>query len=372
MEAHPVPQNVTSFEFHLVGDMTLKQFGYLAGGVGMAYIIFITIGTKAPFLAWPFILIFAMSGVAFAFLPISDRPLDHWVTAFFRAIFQPTQRLWKANLSNPENFFKDRLLLYVNSHPQDFGTSEPLTSHSPNLSSISQQAPKTQMLVSLPFKAPTPQPILPVTPAAPPAPKPEIPTAKELEQTVEFAKKAQNVQSEIVETEHRLEQIKAQAAGVGANPKDFADDFQKVLSELQNLTQEASNISHQMAVLSKTPPASTTVGPSVRVVTPVAKKPIVTNLVLTSTPNVINGIVTDTQNNYLEGVIVVTHDRQGLPVRALKSNKLGQFVAATPLPNGNYTITLEKDNLLFETIQVDLTGKVMSPILIASRGGTNV
>ena len=33
METHPVPQNISSYEFRLVGDMTLKQFLYLAGGI---------------------------------------------------------------------------------------------------------------------------------------------------------------------------------------------------------------------------------------------------------------------------------------------------------------------------------------------------
>ncbi|EKD47460.1 MAG: hypothetical protein ACD_66C00049G0001, partial [uncultured bacterium] len=28
MEQHPVPQNVTGFQFKLIGDITLKQFAY--------------------------------------------------------------------------------------------------------------------------------------------------------------------------------------------------------------------------------------------------------------------------------------------------------------------------------------------------------
>jgi hypothetical protein len=86
-------------------------------------------------------------------------------------------------------------------------------------------------------------------------------------------------------------------------------------------------------------------------------------------PNIINGIVTDAVNNYLEGVIVVTHDKQGLPVRALKTNKLGQFVAATPLPNGVYTLSLEKDNLIFDSVSISLDGKIMAPIVVAARKG---
>ncbi|KKR52786.1 MAG: hypothetical protein UT88_C0021G0001, partial [Candidatus Woesebacteria bacterium GW2011_GWD2_40_19] len=32
MEQHPIPQNISSYQFRLVGDMTLKQFFQLAGG----------------------------------------------------------------------------------------------------------------------------------------------------------------------------------------------------------------------------------------------------------------------------------------------------------------------------------------------------
>lgn len=88
---------------------------------------------------------------------------------------------------------------------------------------------------------------------------------------------------------------------------------------------------------------------------------------LTSFPNIINGIITDSQGNYIEGAIVVAHDRQGLPVRALKSNKLGQFVAATPLPTGEYAIVVEKDNLKFDKVGIELKNEILPPILVAAK-----
>src|SRR3989344_4515507 len=67
MEAHPVPQNVTSFEFRLIGDMTLKQFIYLCIGAGTAYIFFVFLAIPAPFLAWPVIVISSFLGLVFVF-----------------------------------------------------------------------------------------------------------------------------------------------------------------------------------------------------------------------------------------------------------------------------------------------------------------
>src|SRR5438045_3308890 len=40
MENHPIPQDVTGFQFKLIGEMTVKQFAYLAGGVVLAWVTF--------------------------------------------------------------------------------------------------------------------------------------------------------------------------------------------------------------------------------------------------------------------------------------------------------------------------------------------
>ena len=76
MEQHPVPQNVTTFQFRLVGDMTLKQFGYLSGGLILGYVAY-----KLPlpfFFTWPLTAIFGLGGFGFAFIPVEQRPMDVW------------------------------------------------------------------------------------------------------------------------------------------------------------------------------------------------------------------------------------------------------------------------------------------------------
>ena len=102
MIEHPVPQNVTSYEFHLVGNMTLKQFLELAAGVLIAIGIY---GSNLyPIIKWPLVGLFVLAGVAFAFLPINERPLDAWFLAFIRAIYNPTKYFWKRNSLKPEVF----------------------------------------------------------------------------------------------------------------------------------------------------------------------------------------------------------------------------------------------------------------------------
>ncbi|KKQ66898.1 MAG: hypothetical protein US86_C0002G0015 [Candidatus Daviesbacteria bacterium GW2011_GWA2_38_24] len=348
MDAHSVPQNVTSFQFKLIGDMTLKQFTYLGSGVGVAYIAFVLMAQPFPIIAWPIIILSSAIGAAFAFLPINERPLDHWVGAYFQAVFSPTKRAWKHKKVKTENVtFKNRLPIYM----------ETLKSEIP-----------------LPAKTPQP-PVIP--PQTPPNPlntqNPQSQTthqSEDLKELVDTAREAQIIQSRIIETEHELNAIKAEASTPGVDTAVFAQRFQLVLDKLQKLTTQANEVSAQINALEPVPQPMAK--PKVQVVT-MPKKQVASSFSLTSTPNVISGIVTDAQNNYIEGVIVVTHDKEGLPVRALKTNKLGQFITATPLPNGTYTLTLEKENLVFDDIRIDLDGTLLSPVRIAAKpnlGGT--
>lgn len=413
-QVHPIPQNVTNFEFHLVGDMTLKQFAYLAAGVGFAFLIFTTLSTSQPVIAWPIIVISSLLGMAFAFLPIQERPLDHWVAAFFRAIFKPTFLKFSSKIIRAEDpLFNSRLNHYIRTYkyvqakqhavlgnpnllptalsspastPQPVNPEAlqkkqnfiekfkagqtsfvPLTTTGP----LPQEQPVKSIPVPLPA-APTPLPDLNLTVNAPHSPAPPEPKPKatpepeslntqDLKKTVELAKEAQETQQEIVKIENALTQIKHKAAAPGVDPKTYIEEFEDLLTRLQKLNEKASKTAKELAEVSKEPPKPI----SPETVTVKAKS--IPTLKLTSFPNVLSGIVTDSKGNYIEGAIVVAHDKQGLPVRALKSNKLGQFVAATPLPNGDYSIAVEKDDLVFDKVMIELKNEVSPPILVAAK-----
>ena len=93
MENHPIPQDITGFEFKLVGDMTLKQFAYVAAGAILAWVIYIL--PIFVFIKIPLALICVALGVAFAFLPVEGRPLDVMIRNFIKAVFSPTQYLYQ-------------------------------------------------------------------------------------------------------------------------------------------------------------------------------------------------------------------------------------------------------------------------------------
>jgi len=334
MEQHPIPQNVTSFQFRLVGDMTLRQFLYLAAGAVIAYLLFVFLSPVYPLVAWPLIIISALLGTAFAFLPIGSRPLDYWLGAFLKAIYSPTKRIWKKNGQTYKDhaLFNSRLNLYL-----------------ANLQPTSQ--------IKQPITRPFPK--SPATP--PPAP---LPTKDELGKTVDLARQAQNLQLKIIQNERTLNQIKSDAQKTTSIPVDYSQQVNRIIADLNTLVSQASQIRQQMDQVTK-PELVTTARETVKVVVPAKTKQ--TQLALTTFPNVISGIVKDSSSNYLDGCIAVIYDKEGLPVRALKTNKLGQFTGSTPLPNGTYVLALEKDNYTFDVLQMELAGQVLPPLQIMAK-----
>ncbi len=83
---------------------------------------------------------------------------------------------------------------------------------------------------------------------------------------------------------------------------------------------------------------------------------------LTDKPNILSGLVTDEKGSPIESAVLVVRDESGIPVRALKTNKLGQFLSATPLSSGSYTIEAESDLASFKPVSIHLTGQILAPI----------
>lgn len=82
MEQHAIPQQISSYEFKLVGDMTLKQFLKAAVGIVLAFLI--NASHLIFFLKWPLMIICAGGGLMLAFVPFQDRPLDVWIKSFLK------------------------------------------------------------------------------------------------------------------------------------------------------------------------------------------------------------------------------------------------------------------------------------------------
>lgn len=344
MEQHPVPQNVTTFQFRLIGDMTIKQFGFLAGGAILGYICY-----KLPlpfFFTYPLAAISVMTGVGFAFVPIEDRPMDVWVLSFFKSAYRPTQYLW---MINPI-------------------TTKPTPTLPPSSAGLSSEA-LAKGEASTKAEPPASNPVVkhqdPIIsqPAANPPPPPPPPRSTKTEADVT----------------RLTEQLKVMQGEMQSKSLTEARvvELQKQLTELLN---EKSHLQNELISLKKhstlIPPTAPPVG-SAQAVNPSQTIKVVSQdraagaglPHFTNHPNIITGIVKDTDNNLLPGVLVTVRDAQDVPLRALKTNKLGQFAASTPLINGIYLVEVEdpRSRYIFDRAQLTLNGTVVPTIEIIAK-----
>lgn len=112
MEQHPIPRQITTFEFKLIGFMTLKQFLYLVIFVPLGFIVFRLF--PIPILNILLALILVIFGLALAFFPINDRPLEIWVRNFIKRLSSPTQYFFHKH--NPPIKIFDQLYFISDPH----------------------------------------------------------------------------------------------------------------------------------------------------------------------------------------------------------------------------------------------------------------
>ncbi len=165
MDLHPIPRQITTFEFKLIGFMTVRQFGYvlLAGVAG--YLLFLAIPIKFVNI-FVGVLVFSI-GPLFAFVPINDRPLDVFVRNLTRRLNSPTQYVFHKQNSPlrifEELFFdaephvvlahvdsRDKLAAYLDAKNKGVNAESP-GSHHARIQALFQKKP----LVAPP-KTPTP------------------------------------------------------------------------------------------------------------------------------------------------------------------------------------------------------------------------
>ena len=108
MEQHSIPRQITSFEFKLIGFMTLKQFLYLVIFGPLGYIVYVIF--PIPLLNILLGIAVGAFGVALAFIPINDRPLEVWIRNVWKRLTSPTQYMYHKH-NSPISVFQN--LYYV-------------------------------------------------------------------------------------------------------------------------------------------------------------------------------------------------------------------------------------------------------------------
>jgi hypothetical protein len=336
MEAeHPIPQEVSTYQFKLVGDMTIQQFMQVAAGAIVSLVIYST--NMAGYVKWPLIIISFLIGVAFAFFPIEDRPLSKWLVLFVKAIYSPTVYVWNKNAVKHVFFAPETdIPLIKGAVPLPQGTNQtakladnkPLESNTPSDELGKLEAKEQEFLnkVNKEFTSPKDQPIIKTSPTSVTANNIiNSNVAKDVSVPGSQATKINNMQT--APSKPQSGDIFSSQSNVGGQVSPSATQ------NLQNA--QAATFSPEAA-----PPSPPT------------------------RPNVVVGQTLDTSGKIIDGAILEIKDSVGRSVRALRTNRLGHFMIVTPLSDGKFQITTEKEGYKFEPVTITLENRVVPPIVI--------
>ncbi len=393
---HPIPQDITGFQFKLIGSMTIKQFAYVAGGVVIAWILYVL--PLFIFIKIPLVLACAGIGAAFAFLPVQGRPLDAMIVNFFKAVFAPTQFVYlkpeetisDQDKSKISEFNKKRLSIAEMSEKQlreflenlpkggntldkkemvFFQSLNEYNQAAPSQSSPSYVAEHAYANKSAPQQSQqtqtTPQPKLTPSPDAVGQNEDLKKTAALLEKELREAKANEASQTKVDSQEYLMAHQKV--LELQKNLNDLLFQKQQLETKLMDLQKTMENQGKKVYSPSTVSQEALKETKFVRTVPQNMTKSV--GLPSTSEfPNIISGIVKDPRGNPLSNILVEVKDQQGNAVRAFKTNALGQFASATPLANGAYTIEFEdpREQNRFDSVAFETKGEVLLPIEVIS------
>lgn len=319
MEQHAIPQQISSYQFRLVGDMTLKQFFQLAGGALIGLLFYAS--PLPPIVKWPFIVFFGLLGVALAFLPFEERPLEVWVVSFLKAVYLPTIFEWKKS-SSEIKYFQDE----TNNLP-GVETSQPSTLPTTSFSKLDIAEGNFLSSLGKIFSLPSVTPTNIISTPTQSTPTPKVPMGIPTNIPVSFAKPSYVT----VEEKPVAPTTPASTFSTsGVAPTIAASDTG--ISQAAQFSVEAA------------PPYSPTI------------------------PNTVTGQILDHEGKIVSGAIMEIRDAMNRPVRALKSNMLGHFMIVTPLMPGKYQILTEKEGLDFIPVSFEANNIIIPPIAIRAKG----
>ncbi|MBD3329096.1 hypothetical protein GF357_01225 [Candidatus Dojkabacteria bacterium] len=98
MKQHPIPQNILDIEFKLFSKFTVREFVYIAAGIGVGgiFLYLFADGSLPGMIGIPLFIFFSGVGLFMGLVPINDQKADVYVKNFIKAITQPTLRIWKS------------------------------------------------------------------------------------------------------------------------------------------------------------------------------------------------------------------------------------------------------------------------------------
>ena len=390
MRQHPIPQDITNYKFHLIGSMTLKQFGELAAGVIVAVIIYST--NLIGIVKWGLILFVVGLSALIAFVPIEERPLDHWIITFFKNLWRPTKFFWKRKNEIPDfmNYKIHQINQEFNSPEVDFNPARKQRIHE-YLSSIPKNGEqlddwdkaenqKIGQLISsfdevevddedveiVPEKKEKPNLKTRVRNLKAPSrlnPEQNIDIPEIQEQTnldKELNLDLTPKQNQIIENQNYTEEenglnIPETEIKESLEKQNFAKDTEEIIvQDSENEQIQTENEESELAMDENL--SQELVASKINQNLPIPTRPDV--------PNKLAGMVFNQAGEIISNALIEIKNEQGQSNRIVKSNQFGQFFIKTPLENGKYKIHIENSDYQFEPFDLELKGKIIPPIEI--------
>lgn len=403
MKSHPVPQNIMDVEFKLFGELTIRQFGYVAGGALAAfvcYVVFADIGL----VRWPLVVFFGILGIMLAVFKVNDRPFEIWLANFIFALFTSQRSIWKKSAKTPE------ILRSININSTSKGSTAGYINRSP-LSSVylptdeaveniskedKEEADRLSQIDSLwgtdtqiKSVSPVPQvranipkvevkPVESLNISSEPAIK--IPEVKEVKDVVKSEKKEvkqiarlelDDILPEKVSREDMLEKmdektgvdtpiipveepiVKNKVANVVESTSDsLVVKNSEYVDTLKTQLEEQNKIINSLR--SKASESKVVMGTKEIIIDPNKKNEAEKQS--DNKFNYVSGYVKEKSGKGLSNVTIIIKDSKFRPVRATRTNNLGAFNITTPLPNGDFSIEAVRSGMNFESQDFSLDG----------------
>jgi hypothetical protein len=410
--------------------MTIKQFAFLAGGAIIAYLAY---KLPLPFfITWPLAIFSALLGFGLAFVPVEERPMDVWILSFLKNTYNPTLFIWQQHISETKkpptinpipmavhpvaaikpqtgdihatpqetrsavvtqrpdfisvalNSFFARISSFFSRQQQSFsGMGNHARTPSGPATMISTHK-ETTLLDNLKIALNKQQEAnrkIPASSHAAPVEAGRMPIANQSE--FEIQQEARDISPEtkvhIQDEPSRIKKLEDEILSLSSNLAAQKENqhIDALKHQLETLLAEKTHMSEELEKLKKTTstqrsgPVYSAKIPSSSTVHFASPAPQSNSGVprLTTFQNVATGIIKDSNGNMLPGILVTIKDQEGVPLRALKTNKLGQFAASTPLQPGEYIIEIEdpRNQFAFEKAKIVINNTILPAVEIIAK-----
>ncbi len=312
MDQHPVPRQITTFEFKLIGFFTVKQFIYIIVFAPIGFVVYSLF--PIPLLNIVLGVLIGSIGFVIALVPINDRPIDVWVKNLVKRLISPTQYVY--HKSNQPIYFFDHLYFVSDPHR--------VMSHIESQEKLSAYLAQTQQVV--------------------PA---------------------------IDEHKKRINDLfrKHRAAPPAEPIKTHADSLEPVQHAQQTISvpvpQPIPPSAHATPLSLPAPSTNTTLKEDSKPLVKKGEKPAV----ISPKQPFFTGVVKNHRLIPIPGILIYVKDSNGQTIRLLKSNPHGVFATFNPLAPGEYTLEMKdpRNGYFFDTMKITINDSNPTPFEVYSK-----